>query len=156
MGLPSSLAIHEAAHAVALWLQAIPVHQIILGDPKGHCLFSIDPDSPAFLVALLSGVAAEVLIFGRFEDSGAGGDMERATALASKLDPKNPVGIIDDFTRRWGPRLRAELPRIIRLAEALDSQGWLCGRDVQAILERGEHRPTRTATAAREATGRAR
>jgi hypothetical protein len=138
MPLPSQLAIHESGHCAAQWLQGLPVCEAVLGKSRGYCSAVVTPDSLSFFVVLLAGPTVEVLVFGEFVDGGPDGDMAKAIRIAQRLG-RDPREAIQDFTARWGVKLRQALPTIIRLAVALDSQGWLCGLDVLRILEQGDH-----------------
>lgn len=140
---PSSIAIHEAAHAVVAWALGSKVDRITLGPKPGHGLTVTrtfryrgcsKPDPVVVACIQTAGYVADLLWNG---------------AVSGRLPAEDYVNWKREGVGKWGhwvvrdwlmPVLRARRRQVMRVARALDERGTLTGKEFLKVIEKWEVR----------------
>jgi hypothetical protein len=136
-----TIAVHEAGHAVMLWVRGYPIGELMAGAEGGYCctgklrpedavLFSL----AGFAVESFYGAAGKLIVEGSHADDFDQARMVLASRGPACLRPDETVREALDRYFEWACDLRHEHHDLIeQLGERLEVHGRLSARTVRAV-----------------------
>jgi hypothetical protein len=125
------IACHEASHATIARLLSLPAGGACVEEPNAHAKFRCN-DGAASVIALMSGIAAETVLFGSHNEAGARTDVAKVHQRLEAL------GYTDGGAELWGYTqsfVRQHLGLITFLASVLQRERMLDGDTITAIVD---------------------